>query len=87
MDGHDSHWHCPSIQLLRDNHCYLLFLKSPDSTNDQPNDMGNNGQMQCQYKYAVNDWMARYAGLADLLNAYFWQQRGVLFWRTRALLT
>ncbi|KAJ1442357.1 hypothetical protein B484DRAFT_426828 [Ochromonadaceae sp. CCMP2298] len=72
VDGHESHWCSQCLCFLRDRHIYLMFLKAHDSTNDQPNDMGNNAQVQCQYKWAVNEWMNRYAGVVEVLSApYF----------------
>jgi hypothetical protein len=72
VDGHEIHWCSQCLRFLRDRHIYLMFLKAHDSTNDQPNNMGNNAQVQCQYKWAVNEWMHRYTGVMELLSVpYF----------------
>jgi hypothetical protein len=72
VDGHDSHWDAASIKALRDNYIYLIFLKAHDSTNDQPNDLGNNAQVKVCYCYAVNRWRRFYAGAVSVLSpAYF----------------
>jgi hypothetical protein len=82
VDRHESHWCSLCLRFLREHHIYMVFLKAHDSTNDQPNDIGNNAQVQCQYKWAVNEWMNRYAGAVEVLSAPYFNRILVTAWNS-----
>jgi hypothetical protein len=53
MDGHDSHFDPDALQYLIDNNVFVFFLKSNDSINDQPNDMGPNSLFKSCYNRVI----------------------------------
>ncbi len=60
LDRHDSHW-CPyALQLLKDNTIHVFFLRSQNSTHDQPNDNGSNTTVKSIYMRMLGEvqaWM------------------------------
>lgn len=60
IDGHDSHWSVRALTHFLDNYVYIFFLKSANSINDQPNDMGPNAMWKSSYDSAFQDWRRRF---------------------------
>ena len=56
FDGHDSHWDADAMDLMSDNHVHGFFLKSGDSSNDQPNDNGFNAKAKAIYNEEKAKW-------------------------------
>ena len=60
IDGHDSHWSPEALSYLRDNYVYPMFLKSNNSINDQPSDMGPNAKWKSCYGDAYQEFRVQY---------------------------
>lgn len=60
IDGHDSHWSVKALAHFHNNFVFVFFLKSQNSINDQPNDMGPNAKWKAAYDAAFQNWRARY---------------------------
>lgn len=56
IDGHDSHFCAEAMKFALDNNIYIFFLKSNDSINDQPCDMGPNAMLQRYYDQTLLSW-------------------------------
>jgi hypothetical protein len=53
IDGHDSHFSPDAIEYLLISNVHVRILSSQNSTNDQPNDMGNKCQLKCHYSQCL----------------------------------
>lgn len=60
LDGHDSHWDVSALELAEENNIHIFFLKSNDSINDQPADMGANAMLEKYYQAAMAAWRRRF---------------------------
>lgn len=60
LDGHDSHFSHSALQLAEENNIHIFFLKSNDSINDQPADMGANAIFEKYYQAAMQEWRRKY---------------------------
>ena len=56
IDGHDSHFSSHAIDYAAENNIHVFFLKSNDSINDQPADMGANSILEKHYQVAMHLW-------------------------------
>ena len=63
LDGHDSHWFVDALELAKRNNIHIFFLKSNDSINDQPADMGANAMLEKYYNAAMAAWRRRYVSV------------------------
>lgn len=62
MDGHYSHTDVESLRGLLDNSIHPRFLKSNDSINDQPLDMGVNSKVAACYNSMCELWKIKHPG-------------------------
>ena len=60
LDGHDSHWLADALKLAKENNIHVFFLKSNDSINDQPADMGANAKLEKYYQSSMAAWRRKY---------------------------
>ena len=61
IDVHDSHFSSEAIDLAAENNIHVFFLKSNDSINDQPADMGANAILEKHYQLTMHYWKRKYA--------------------------
>ena len=60
LDGHDSHFSHQALEYAEKNNVHIFFLKSNDSINDQPADMGPNAMLHSHYNKSLLAWERRY---------------------------
>jgi len=60
MDGHGSHWSARALRYLDNNGVYVIFLRSQNSENDQPNDNGFNRKMHYVLSQCHAEWLIKY---------------------------
>jgi hypothetical protein len=86
QDGHDSHFDSESIQFLHDNHIYVNWLRSNNSSNYQPLlDLGTNSMVKSLYDPGVplnksyfnsiisHTWN-QFKNVATLSSKYYYQE-------------
>ena len=56
MDGYAAHFDEFALNLLRNAHVYIIFLRSQNSENDQPNDNGLNAILKRCYDVCYATW-------------------------------
>ena len=70
IDGHDSHFSSDAIDLAAENNIHVFFLKSNDSINDQPADMGANAILEKHYQLTMHYWKRKYAMMVPFSSFY-----------------
>ena len=63
MDAHDSHWGSVGLDFCLKHNIFPFFLRSNNSTEDQPNDNGSNAVVQAAYTKAQLRWRKKYPGV------------------------
>jgi hypothetical protein len=61
LDGFDGHFSADALDLAHANNIHIFFLKSNDSINDQPADMGANAMIEKYFQLAMLDWKEKFA--------------------------
>ena len=64
IDVHDSHFSSKAIDLAAENNIHVFFLKSNESINNQPADMGANAILEKHYQLTIltmHYWKWKYA--------------------------
>jgi hypothetical protein len=56
MDGYAAHFDEFALNLLRNAHVYIIFLRAQNSENDQPNDNGLNAILKRCYDVCYATW-------------------------------
>ncbi len=56
MDGYAEHFDEFALNLLRNAHVYIIFLRAQNSENDQPNDNGLNAIFKRCYDVCYATW-------------------------------
>lgn len=56
MDAWEGHFSAQAMQIFKENHVYIVFLRSQNSENDQPNDNGPNAALKACFNTEHAKW-------------------------------